>query len=48
MAQAYGTCWVVQKDAMDGSLQAEWDSHVIGCREFHSTGVLYGMSFRFM
>lgn len=23
MAQAYGACWVVQKDAMDGSLQAK-------------------------
>ena len=23
MAQAYGACWVVQEDAMDGSLQAK-------------------------
>ena len=45
MAQAYGACWVVQEDAMDGSLQAEWDGHMIWCWEFQSTGVLYGVSF---
>jgi len=27
VAQAYGACWVVQKDAVDGSLQAEWGCH---------------------
>ena len=45
MAQAYEACWVVQEDAMDSSLPAKWGCCVIGCREFHSTAVLYGVSF---
>jgi len=28
VAQAYGARWVIQEDAMDGSLQAEWDGHM--------------------
>ena len=29
MAQAFGACWIVQKDAVDGSLPAELDCYAV-------------------